>query len=120
MILGCSQRLTWRGAVYLLNVLATALGIAVFVAGLEDMHAKVLLRLECDCSSASCVAPVHQLSAYVQHYFVGVSALLRDAENACGRQADKGRILEMFSQQNEKVELERPVEARGGEMVNAD
>ena len=29
-------------------------------------------------------------------------------------QADKGRILEMFSQQNEKVELERPVEAKGG------
>ena len=28
-------------------------------------------------------------------------------------QADKGRILEMFSQQNEKVELERPVEAKG-------
>ncbi len=28
-------------------------------------------------------------------------------------QADKGRILEMYSQQGEKVELEQPVEAKG-------
>lgn len=28
-------------------------------------------------------------------------------------QADKGRILEMYSQQGEKVELEHPVEAKG-------
>lgn len=28
-------------------------------------------------------------------------------------QADKGKIVEMLSQQGEKVELERPVEAKG-------
>jgi hypothetical protein len=31
----------------------------------------------------------------------------------CRVQADKSKIVEMFSQQGEKVEMEHPVEAKG-------
>ena len=35
------------------------------------------------------------------------------ASALCVWQADKSKIVEMFSQQGEKVEMEHPVEARG-------